>query len=191
MREFNYVELLPRRGVIAVLGKDVEEKIMRAAAYAREEGKKLKVVPLNPRQAELAQRLNIPTVHGYPDYFYVLLDFEPMENLFTVGNCDCPMLLRLYEMGAEKTVVLLRRKYHTVSVEYSTYLSHLIEPIISLYGEIVARRENPFGHRVVDIVPIEEDPEELRRLLKEVPGVVEVGILPIIPYRKIVLKSSR
>ncbi len=188
MKEINYAGLLPNRGTFTVIGKEVEEALIRAASLKNTEGSSLKLVPISPKQADLATRIGLETELGYPEYLYILLDFEVKEGLFTVGNCNCPMLLRLYEIGADKTIVFLRQRYHTVSVEYTTYLSDKIEPIISLYGEIVARRENSFGNRVVDIVPIEEDPEELRRLLKEVPGVVEVGILPIIPYRKIVMK---
>lgn len=188
MREINYVGLLPERGTVAVIGRTLEEPIIRAASLKNAEGARLKIVPTSPKQADLAIRLGLETETGYPEYLYLLLDFEVREGLFTVGNCDCPMLLRLYEMGADRVIVFLRKRYHTVSVEYTTYLSDKIEPIISLYGEIVARRENSFGNTVVDIVPVEEDPEELRRLLKEVPGVVEVGILPIIPHRKIVMK---
>ena len=121
MKELNYRGLLPDIGSIAVLGKDIEEPLIRALSY-------------------------------------------------------------------KIAIVFLRNKYHTISVEYTSYLSDLIEPIISLYGEVVSRRETACGNTVVDIIPVEEDVEELRKLLKEVPGVVEVGIFPIIPYKKIVLK---
>ena len=188
MKGLNYRGLLPENGLIAVLGKDIEEGLVKAVAYAQAEGKKVFLAPLTPKQVDLVFKLDVDTRKGYPDYFYVELDFEPREGYFTVGNCDSPMLLRLYEMGADKTVVFLRRKYHTVSVEYTSFLREEIEPIISLFGEIVARRENAHENTVVDIVPLIEDVEELRKKLKDIPGVAEVGIFPIVPYKKIVLK---
>ena len=188
MRELNYRSLLPKRGTVAVIGKEIWEPIVRAIAYAQSEGDKVYLIPVSPSQAKLGLNLGIEMKKGFPDYLFLLVDFEPSEGFFTVGNCDCPMLIRLYEMGAEKTIIFLRKKYHTISVEYYSYLREEIEPIISLYGEIVARRGSPLGSTVVDIVPSEEDIEELRKMLKEVPGVLEVGIFPILPYRKIILK---
>ncbi len=188
MRALNYRHLIPERGTVAVIGKEIWEPVVRAVAYAQSEGDKVYLVPVTPEQARLGISLGIEMKRGFPDYLFLLLDFERGEGLFTVGNCDCPMLMRLYEMGAEKTIVFLRKKYHTISVEYYSYLREEIEPIVSLYGEIVARRESPIGTTVVDVVPTEEDVEELRRLLKEVPGVLEVGIFPILPHRKIVFK---
>ena len=188
MKELNYRNILPDIGTIAVMGETVEDPLIRAMAYEIAEGKNLKLIPTNPQQISLAEKLDIPIVRGFPDYFFFEADREPKEGYFTIGKCDSPMLLRLYEMGADKTIVFLRNKYHTISVEYTTYMSDIIEPVIALYGEIVARRETPYGNNVVDIVPTEEDVEELRKLLKEIPGVAEVGIIPTIPYRKIFWK---
>ncbi len=182
MKEINYEELLPEDGVIAVMGRNIWDPLLRAAAY-----KNLKVIPLTPDQWRLITSLNIPSVKGMPDYFYIEMDWEK-TGFFTVGYCESPLTLRLYETLSDRVVVFLRRKYHTVSVEYLSHLREDVEPAISLVGEIVARRENFHGNTVVDIVPYEDDMEFTRSKLKDVPGVLEVGILPTIPHKKIVIR---
>lgn len=188
MKALNYRGLLPEVGTVAVMGRDIEDPIIRALAYEQAEEKNLYLIPLTPEQMVLAQRLGIETKKGYPDYMYMEVDREAKEGLFVAGGTEYPMLMRLYEMGADRTIVFLRNKYHTVSVEYVSYLREEIEPIISLFGEIVSRKENGLGNTVVDIVSTEEDMEFLRSKLLDVPGVVEAAIIPTIPYKKIVLR---
>ena len=64
-----------------------------------------------------------------------------------------------------------------------------IEPLIALYGNTFYRRESPFGNSVIELVPDVDDVEELRTKIKDIPGVIEVSIIPTIPYKKIYLKE--
>jgi len=189
VKAINYRGLLPDVGTVAVAGKNIEDPIIRAIAYEQaEDEKNVFLTPISPEQMILAQKLDIEIRKGYPDYMYIEMDREPKEGIFIAGAMDYPMLTRLYEMGADRTIVFLRNKYHTISVEYVSYLREEIEPIISLFGEIVSRKENGLGNTVVDIVPSEEDVEFLRSKLLEVPGVVEAGIIPTVPWKKIIIR---
>ena len=170
------------------MGEVFEEPFVRALALKQAEGQRVYLVPLTPSQSELALRLGVETRRGFPDYMFLEVDHELDEDVFSLGGAVSPLLARLYERGAERTIVIERKKYPTVSVEYATSLREEIEPIISLYGEIVARRRSPLGTTVIDIVPFLDDPIEVRSILKDQPGVLEVGVFPLEPYRRIVLR---
>ncbi len=180
------VDLLPESGSVAVFGEEIEERLIRSIPHAERD---ISLVPLTPDQVKLALSLDIPIMEGMPDYLYMVADFEPKEGYFTVGRCPSPFKLRLAEIGAERVIVLLRQKYRTVSVEYLPFLHDDIEPLIALYGNTFHRRESPFGNSVIELVPDIDDVEELRSKIKDIPGVIEVSIIPTVPYKKIYLRE--
>ncbi len=184
MRELNYTTLFPREGSVAIYGRRMEEDLLRALGYAQAEGSNNPFIPITASQYVKAKELGLRIASGYPDYLFLEVDRYEGGNA-VAGRVDSPLLMRLYEMVSDRVILLETRYYHTITVEYIPTVFHHVEPMILLYGDIVERKKNALGHYVAEVIPTESNLDFLREKLREIPGVVEVSIVPTLPFRRI------
>ena len=187
MREINYVGLLPKEGIIAVMGRDLEVPVIKALAYAREEDKDLYLFPLSPAQSDLASFYKIPVETEFPDMFFLQAD-RKYGDVIVAGRLYSPSLARLMLRVSHEPVVFLFDRYHTFSVEYVGSLTKVSESIVSVYGEIVDRRNTHLGTVVAELIPYRDDYPFLRGAITSEPLVVDVGIFEDEGYKKLLVK---
>ncbi len=188
MKAFNYAGLLPKKGTIAVLGDEIEEILLKAVAYVNsEEDRNLKVFPLTPSQTAFLEEYDIEQDYDYPDVFYLEADRLTGDYIVT-GNSYSPSLASFMLFVSHENVVLLDEKYHMLSVEVLSHAYSYVEPLVSMYGEIVDTKETHLSSSVVRIVPYRWDVEHLKIQIESMPFVVGVGIFEDRGYRKITIK---
>jgi len=168
-------EILPKSGTVAVSGGRLEEKILSAIAYANEMGASLRLIPLSPSQLQEAFELGIPLARGYPTLFLLQAEYQG-HDYFLQSRTFSVFADRIMAKAAEHIWALVTDRRREVLVEAVPYFLEYTIDGLSLYGDVEKRGKNHFGHVLLVLKPREHDYFTLAHLVRDVPGVIDVGI---------------
>lgn len=187
MNAVEFAELLPKRGTIAVSGGRYEDEIISAVAYVNSEGGDLKLIPLSPMQIQRALELGIPTVRGYPTYFILQAEYKGPDYLLQSQTASV-FADRIMSKMAEHVWAFVTRNVKKTLVEaVPQFLDYTLDEL-SLYGEVEEHFKNYMGHVLIRLKPFEEDFFHLAHTLRDIPGVIDVGIYLEPPEKILVFK---
>ncbi len=188
MKALHLRELLPNDGSIGISGGVLEEQLIKAIGYKNAEGASLSLVPTTPRQARLAQSLDIPVEHGYPEYFILQCEGEG-PHYFLESTTDSVFADRMLALLSEHLWVLVTKNEDTFLIETVQLYSSKIRESLQVYGEILKEAHNSIGHRLFLFKPFVKDYVELASALREIPGVIDVGVYREVPEKIIRVTS--
>jgi hypothetical protein len=182
------VNLLPRSGVIAISGGRLEEDLVKAVMYARNSGADLRLIPLSPKQMQWALEMDIPVVRGYPTYFIRQAEYKGPD-YFLQSRSDSVFADRIMAKMAEHLWAFVTDQRKEVLVEAVPQFIEYTLDELSLYGDILDRTRNYMGHVLIRLRPAEDDFFHLAHALRDVPGVIDVGIYLETPEKTVVIKK--
>lgn len=187
MTVIDFAEILPRVGTISISGGRFEEDLIGAIARINAEGGDLRIIPLSPMQTQWAMDLGIPTARGYPTYF--ILQSECRGNDYLLQSQTTSVFAdRIMGKMAEHVWAVVTADEKKILVEAaSQFLDYTVDEL-SLHGKIEGQKENYMGHILVSLVPEEDDFFHLPHILRDVPGVIDVGVYLEPPEKIIVIK---
>ncbi len=175
MESAELAEMLPKAGTIAVSGGRLESEILGAIALANEMGASLRLIPLSPLQLQEAFRLGIPIARGYPTLFLLQAEYRG-HDYFLQSKTFSVFADRIMAKAAERVWAVVTDRRREVLVEAVPYFIEYTEDGLSLYGDVERKGKNHFGHVLLTLKPREHDYFTLAHLVRDVPGVIDVGI---------------
>ncbi len=189
MKEISYSDLLPERGTIGVSGGIYEETLIKAIGYKNAAGGHLLLVPTTPKQARTAQELNIPITSGIPQYFILQCEGGRSPHYYLQSKTDSVFADRMLATLSEHLWVLITGKSGDFLVETVQIFAGRIKDALSVYGEILEEKTNSIGHNLFLFRPFVKDYIELASALREIPGVIDVGVYREVPEKIITVTS--
>jgi len=175
VKSVKLAEHLPKTGTVAVSGGRLEREILSAIAYANEMGANLRLIPLSPSQLQDAFHMGIPLARGYPTLFLLQAEYRGPD-YFLQSRTFSVFADRIMAKAAEQVWALVTDRRKEVLVEAVPYFIEYTLDGLSLYGEVEKRVKNHFGHVLITLKPREHDYFSLAHLVRDVPGVIDVGI---------------
>jgi len=187
MNSVDFAEMLPKQGTIAISGGRYERELISAVSYVNADGGSLRLIPLSPMQMQWAMELGIPTVRGYPTYFILQAEYKGPDYLLQ-SQTTSVFADRIMAKMAEHVWAFVTRNVKKVLVEaVPQFLEYTLDEL-SLYGEVEEHWRNYMGHVMIKLVPMDEDFFHLAHTLRDVPGVIDVGIYLEPPEKTVVFK---
>jgi len=187
MSPVDFADILPRKGTISISGGRYEEELINAVAHVNAGGGDLRLIPLSPLQTQRALDLGIPTARGYPTYFILQAEYRGPD-YFLQSQTASVFADRIMSKMAEHVWVFVTNSEKKFLVEaVPQFLEYTLDEL-SLYGAVEDKWRNYMGHVLVRLVPEEDDFFHLTHVLRDVPGVIDVGIYLEPPEKVLVFK---
>lgn len=187
MNSVEFAELLPKKGTISVSGGRYEKELVNAIAYVNANGGDLHLIPLSPMQMQWAMDLGIPTVRGYPTYFILQAEYKGPD-YFLQSQTTSVFADRIMSKMAEHVWAFVTRNEKKILAEaVPQFLDYTLDEL-SLYGAVEEHWRNYMGHVLIRMRPFDDDFFHLAHTLRDVPGVIDVGIYLEPPEKTIIFK---
>lgn len=187
MNSIEFSKVLPKKGTISISGGRYEQELVNAVAHISADGGDLHLIPLSPMQMQWAMDMEIPTARGYPTYFILQAEYKGSD-YFLQSQTTSVFADRIMGKMAEHVWAFVTNNDRKIIVEaVPQFLEYTLDEL-SLYGTVADHGSNYMGHILIRMIPADDDFFHLAHTLRDVPGVIDVGVYLEPPEKTLTFK---